>query len=433
MDGEELGLLDGSGTEEVEVESGAGVVEEAVEEEVQGSDGEPEGGGRQGAREERVEDGDEADQGRTDRSALPVKLRKAIRELAAANPQFAKAYPRLEKEVTGALFAKNAVDRLGGVQRFQEFSDLMEAHGGAEGVASMAEEVERGRALERGFEQGDPATIDAWAKEYPNGFKASIGTALERLEAMDQARYDQEISAPMWKTLDRCGVISTFNALEPLLAGNEGAIKQFNLIKGFLSDLRNLAVKAKSPDPLKADRERLEADRVEFASERQKHFYGSVRADVNGQIMAQMNRLIRNELAGARIDQNVANRLRKEINAELARSVNTAPGYQERYKAVISGGDKDRAVRFIVQNATAKLPSVVKQLVREFNLKGAAKTAGGNGLRRVVRQGAGPGGSQSVGRPKVDEVDFTKTDKASWLTMRTHGQAFLKNGKIAKW
>src|SRR5215472_10541555 len=108
MDGEELGLLDGSGTEEVEVESGAGVVEEAVEEEVQGSDGEPEGGGRQGAREERVEDGDEADQGRTDRSALPVKLRKAIRELAAANPQFAKAYPRLEKEVTGALFAKNA-------------------------------------------------------------------------------------------------------------------------------------------------------------------------------------------------------------------------------------------------------------------------------------------------------------------------------------
>jgi hypothetical protein len=418
-------LLDGSGSEENE---------EIVEEEPGAGEGEGEG---DGAGEGEGDQGGEEEQppGRQPSAKdLPMQVRKAMRAMASADPNFAKNFPGLEKSISTALFKVNAINRLGGVQKFQEFTDLLDAHGGADGIAALAEEVEAGRDLERGFEQGDPAVIDGWAKDYPAGFKALVGPALAKLEQMDQAGFDQAISSPMLKTLDRCGVLSVFSSLENALASKnyEQAGKDINAIKGFFADLRKLSSRANSPDPLKADRDKITAEREEIQGEKNKVFYGGVRQEVNGQVTAAMNRMIRQELGSTKIRLDTANRLRKEINAELARIVNTSRGYAERYKAVMGGGDHDRAVRFIVSNAVQKLPAVVKQLVREFNLKKTAPANAGN-VRRVENRSGG-GNNTVSGVPKTSEVDFRRTDKARWLVMKQgHGEAWLLNGKLAKW
>jgi hypothetical protein len=156
-----------------------------------------------------------------------------------------------------------------------------------------------------------------------------------------------------------------------------------------------------------------------------------VRTDVNTQVMAYTNRLLRQELAGRKLRVDTANRVRKQINEDLAAAVNTAPGYADRYKAVMGQGDHGRAVGFIVAAARQKLPLIIKRVLRDFNLGGKP---GVTGMRRIGGGGGPRTGTTVAGRPKTADVDFTRTDKATWLgSLTSHGEAWLKNGKKARW
>lgn len=423
----DLGLIEDEGGTEGGEELGGD------EEETPETETETEGEGEGEEHEPGPDEEEEPPAGR----ALPTQLRKAIREFTASNPEFAKRFPKLERQLTAAMFKADQADKLGGVQTLRTAAELLETHGGPEGIREMAEEVEASRMMEEGFQQGDPVLVDTWSKEYPDGFKALVGPAIEKLEALDMAAHDRAISGPMYKTLDRCGVISTVNALETAIAGErlDEIQAQFGALKQFLMDLRAFATKAKAPDPLKGERDKLEQERTEIQTERQKTFYGGVRTNVNTQVMAYTNKLLRQELAGKRLTVNSANRVRKQINEDLAAAVNTAPGYADKYKAIMNAGDHNRAVQFIVANARQRLPQVVKRVLRDFNL-GGGRAAGGGGLpRRVAGGGRATGtGATVTGRPKTSEVDFTKTDKARYLaSLSSHGEAWLRNGKRARW
>lgn len=426
-DAEELGLIEdeaGSGVPE-----GEGNGEEEVPETETPDEGE--GGGEEEAPDEEGEPGAAARAART----LPGELRKALRELNSRDPEFGKRFPRLEQKLTTALYKAGQADKLGGLQALRGAAELLETHGGVEGIREMAEEVEATRMMEEGFQQGDPVLIDTWSKEYPDGFKLLVGPAIEKLEALDLAAHDRAISGPMYKALDRCGVVGTVRDLETAIAGErlEEIQKHFGALKQFLVELRQFATRAKAPDPLKADREKLEQERSEIQTERQKTFYSGVRTNVNTQVMAYTNKLLRQELAGKKLRLETANRVRKQINEDLAAAVNTAPGYSEKYKAMMATGDHNRATQFIVTNARQKLPMVVKRVLRDFNLGGRPTP----GVRRMGGGGGGARGTAIVaGRPNTADIDFTKTDKATWLAMKsnnTHGSAWLKSGKQAKW
>ena len=438
MDGEELGLLGGDegggaeATDDLGGDSG---------EEVEAGQGESQGeaeGQESGEGEESGEGGRPGEERTAAARALPGDIRRALRELNAANPDFAKKYPQLERRLTAALYKAGQADKLGGLQNLRAAAEFVETHGGTEAVQRMAEEIEAGRTMEDGFRSGDPVLIDTWAKEYPDGFKALVGPAIDKLEAVDLAAHDRALAMPMFRALDRTGVLATVNALENAISGErfEDIGRHFGELKQFLLDLRNFATRAKAPDPLKGERDQLENERAEMQTERTREFYGRIRNDVNGQMMAAINRLLRQELAGKKISVNVGNRLRKAINEELSSQVNTAPGYADKYKAVMGQGNHDRAVRFIIAAARAKAPAVVKKLVREFNLAGTGSTSSGTARRPMAAGAARSGtGRTVVGRPKTSEVDFTRTDKAAWLGSMTlgHGQAYLKDGRVAKW
>jgi len=429
MEGEELGLIEdesGTGVEE----SGEGSEEEITEGE---GEGEPEGEGG----EEGEEDQGEPEGGRGATRALPTELRRALRDINAISPEFAKKFPRLERQLSAALFKAGQADKLGGLPQLRAARELLESHGGPERIAEMAEEVEASRSLQEGMQQGDPVLLDVWSREHPDGFKSMVGPAIEKLESLDLAAHDRALSGPMYKTLDRCGVIGTCNDLGTAIASEnfDEIQKHFGALKNFLRELNAFSKQVKAPDPLKADRERLEVERGEIQTERQKTFYGGVRTEVGTSTIALINRALRSELAGRKLQVSTANRLRKQINEDLAAAVNTAPGYAEKYKAVMKANDHQRAVNFVVQNARQKIPLVVKRVLRDFNL--GAKSAARGTVRRPAGGGVRLGGTGSSvvnGRPKTADVDFTRTDKARYLSqLGGHGEAYLRSGKLAKW
>lgn len=363
---------------------------------------------------------------------LPGELRKALREFSAGNPEFAKKFPRLERQLSAALFKAADIDRRGGLQNLRVAAEVVEQHGGPQGIREMAEEVEASRVMEEGLKVGDPVLVATIAEQYPEGFKNMVGNMVAKLETMDLPAHDRAISPAMVKALDRCGVFQTAYELKAAIAGErwEDIQKHASALENFLGELRQFAARTKAPDPLQSQREDLERERGEVQSERTKTFYGGVRTQVNTEVMAYTNRLLRQALAGRSLRVETANRVRKQINEDLAAAVNTAPGYADKYKATMNAGDHQRAVQFVVGAAKQKLPLVVKRVLRDFNLAGKP---GGTPARRT----AGGGGERSstvAGRPKTGDVDFTRTDKATWLgSLNRHGQAWLKNGKQARW
>ena len=426
MEGEDLGLIEDSGVADLGGEESGGE-ETPIEGETETET--PEDGSTPSG----TEITGESEEGEGERSgrALPQQVRLALREFAQNNPEFAKKFPRLERQLTDAMFKTAQLSKLGGLAALREAHEAIEAHGGAEGLRELAETAQASRVLEEGMNTGDPVLANTWAETAPEGFKSFGRPYLEKLEQLDLAAHDWNVAPDMVKTLTRTGVYDSMAELETAIAGERLADVQstFQKLKKYFLDLRHFGNATKGPDPLKAERERFDAERQEFATEQRKTFYGGVRSEVNTQVMGFTNRLLRQELHGRTIRLETANRLRKQINEDLAAAVKNADGYADRYKAVMGQNDHSKSVQFIVAAAKAKLPMVVKRVLRDFNLAGTAPA----GVRRAAPGAGRQGTSVSVGRPKTEDVDFTRTEKSNWLTMRNHGEAWLKNGKKAKW
>jgi hypothetical protein len=124
----------------------------------------------------------------------------------------------------------------------------------------------------------------------------------------------------------------------------------------------------------------------------------------------------------------MGNRVRSEVTAEIKQLLISQADYGKRYETVMGAGDRDKAIKFIVDNASRNMSKAVQTVLKYRNL------LGGNGVR-LVSKPAPKGGSSPVvaGRPSIADVDFSKTDKATFLGSRTHGTAWLKSGKQAKW
>lgn len=373
----------------------------------------------------------------------PVDIRKALRSLAT-NEEIAKSLPKnFEKQVTGALFTRQQVDQLGGLRAISDTLEKLETHGGIEGVEHMAEELTAAVELERGLERGDPKIVEGWSKDYPDGFKRSVVPILDTLEKLDEERFEHVSSYNITKTFEKFGMFTAMNELGTMLSAGADklpdAIKKFNAVAKFLSDTRNLASKAKT-DPHAGRSEELDRRKAELDTEAAKNFKSVVREDVNREVGSELNRQLRNYLKTNKIfkvNANTANRLRKEINAELQRLVNGDPNHARQYDSVMASRDRKRAANYVIKAAIRNLPKAIKAVAPDFNLKRSTNLPGGGGPRRSAGGGSrqeADGVKVKSGVPKTSEVDFRRTPMDRFLSSRSgHGEAWLKDGTKAKW
>lgn len=398
-------------------------------------------GGEDGLGEGESDDGDrksgERDDGAGagDRTKLPIKIRESLRELNARDPEFAQKFPRFEKEITGALFKSQQIDNLGGLGKITDALASIEARGGVEGIEAMAEDLDAANKFEAALDRGDPVALETWAKESPNGFARTVLPMVEQLEKVNPERFEQVGSAVVSSIFEKFGAFSVISALGKALSDGktDDAVSRFNDLAKFLTDVKRLGGLAKS-DPHASRSQELDEREQRIASDTETAFKSSVRADVNTEVTAKMNQTLHAHLLSIgvrKVVSGTANRMRKEITRELQRAVNSDPNHQKQYEAVMATRDRARAAKFVIAAAARKLPQVVKDVVRDFNLKGTQPVK-----RSVAQNDTGRDRERTgtvSGRPKIPDVDFARTDKANFLSSRLHGSAWLKNGRQAKW
>src|SRR5271156_5219785 len=356
------------------------------------------------------------------------KVQAAVRSHLA---ELKKANPSLAKELERIYWKGQNIDKLGTTQELTALKEAVELHGGVESLATMAEEVEAGRQLEEGFKAGDPKVIEGWAKDYPDGFKKLILPAVERLAQLDPKFHEQTVSTIATKFFETYGVFDGVGQLGDALRNGkiEDAVRLYNdLVGKVFSPMRNLATKA-AENPYK-DREAELNDREAKIGEQAKQaFFGGVRQEVNQQVGRAMNAEIAKLLRGTKLGPEMGNRVRSEVTAEIKQLLIAQADYAKRYETIMASNDREKATKFVVDNAVKNMPKAVQTVLKYRNLLGA----NGNVARTATKGAAKPGVTPTVaGRPNIADVDFERTDKATFLGSRQHGQAFLKSGKIAK-
>ncbi len=353
----------------------------------------------------------------------PKEFKAHLAKIKEVDPAAAKAFERAYWKVAG-------VDKLGTTAELTALKEAVELHGGVEALAQMAEEVQAGRALEEGFKKGDPKVIEGWATDYPDGFKKLILPAFERLAKLDSAFHEQAAATVSTKFLENYGVFDAIGQMgEALRNGKtDDAIRLYNdLVGKVFQPMRGLATKA-AENPYKDRETQLDQREQEIAEKDKKAFYGSVRSEVNSKMTTAINQELAKQLRGRKLDLEMGNRVRSEVNEEIRRMVAALPGYAQRYESALGSKDQAKAVEFIVRNASGQVSKAVLTTLKYRNL------LNGNGARPAAKPAPKAGTPQAVvGRPNIADVDFGRTDKATFLGSRMHGTAWLKNGRQAKW
>ncbi len=444
---DEGGAGGGGGSDDL---GGGGDDSEIIESESIESEGDEAGGDGEGG------EGDEGGERERDPDAArrPTDagaLRKALRTLTQANPDLLKQFPRLEKDLTSALFSRGEIEKFGGIRAVSELIDKIETRGGLEKIEEDYNELEQGRTFQTGLERGDPTVLSSWAKNSPDGFKRSVLPMFEALEKIDDSRAEQVGSAVMSRMFDKMGVFSGVTelgrAIQAMKADDPAraeAVKHFNELARFLGDAKKLGDKAKQ-DPYASRNAELDEREKSIQQKDVDAFQAAVKTEVSTGVVREMNRQLSAKLRDMKVFKvpgRVANRMRQNIAAEVKRQLNADPSYAREYERIAKAGDRQRAIQFVMRASAKKMPGAIKSVLPDFNLKATGRPGGARRFGAPRGGGAGgDGGNRSAavaGRPKTGDVDFSRTDKSYWIGhvssgFKQKGQAYGKDGKLYQW
>ena len=356
---------------------------------------------------------------------VAAAIKNHLAELKRTNPQ-------LEKQLRADIYAGKAAREFGSIPDIRTKLETLDLHGGAEGIAQMAEEVQAARTLDQGFERGDPKLLDGWAKDFPDGFKKLVVPAFDKLATLDPQYYEQAGSAISTKFLTQYGVFDGLGQMKEAIVGGkmEDVQRIYNdLVGKVFGPMQNLASKARTAPDTAKDSEYQEREEKVAKAERDVFLKG-VNSEATPIITRNMNKVISSILGTKKLTAEQNNKLRKDIHAEIAQMVNnpqTNAGYINSWKQLVAKNDQQRLVPLITRMWESKTLDAVKKVMREsgFSTNGTQPKPA-----QTTRQAAPTGVQVASNEPSADSVDWRRSTKANYAL---GGPVWLLNGKQVKW
>jgi hypothetical protein len=414
MADEDVGLLDAG----AETDTASDVSEDVAE--VPGSDQADADRGTEvdGGQDQADKPGD----GRT----VPVKWREAIAKVKESDPALAK-------ELSRSYWKTQQYEKLGAPAELQSLKEAVELHGGIEGIQGIVEEVEAARALDGGLEKGDPQVVEGYVRDFPEGFKKIVPVALSALAKNFPESYEKIGATILHNTFAGRQIYDAAARLGAALKAGDAkaAVADYDKIVDLLLYVQGQASKSQE-DPYADRAKQLEEKEQAIAKQERTGFVDRVRNVVDPMIVRDVNKQIATALKGRAMEPAARDRFLNEIRGKLADKVHSDQNYARQWPGVRDARDHDRAVKFNYAAYAKALPAIVTSVMKDPVWSRYFSGGGAALVRRAAS--SGNGNQPIVGVPSIADVDFNRTDKSTFLaTKSSHGTAWLKTGKQAKW
>jgi len=360
---------------------------------------------------------------KTDQQETPKVGRPALDPIKNAFEKLKAADPRAAADLRKSYYSLQ--------QQITEAKELLELHGGEDGIANLKQEAEEYASTLSKVAQGDPAVLDEVIADSREGFLKLASASIDKMRVLDPVAYDRTLAPHLLSTLERTGVSQTFDVVAQFIrAGDgQGALEAISKAIEWRDQLGKFAKENQQKTADNDPREmQLKTEKESIAKEKAEFYQGQINAAVTSTINTDLSKHLTPLLKGKTLTPQQKQGIVSDAYTEIAKTIRA----QERTQAQIAAFRKqnkpaEEIARFLSSKITARDAEGRSLASRAVNTAWQ-----GRGFGSAPSRTAGqPTGVQNVTKPpESSTIDWTK-DRSRERHMS--GEATLKNGRIVKW
>lgn len=330
------------------------------------------------------------------------------------------------------FFKVEQYEREGTLQEFRNLKENFTALGGEEGIEQLQQErQEYARELTM-FAEGNPQLLDDLIADSKDGFVKLAPEAFDRLRGIDPALYNSVALGGFSEILKSSGFPDGLSTLAAGAAELVDHIQNGRQQEAFNAS-RNLAAwMAKFKEMAGAGRPRvaepdermkkIEEKEQNLARTEENNYRQSVNSQLNSEIIKPiLNKALAPLMKGRALTVPQKQRLETMIYNDITREVQSDKRFQDKRRALGERHDTKGLMNLFRPRMEEIIPKVVKSVWSDSGFGSAPRpAANGNGAAQI----------QVGQKPNADDIDWSKDRNRNRFM---HGEATLKNGKIARW
>lgn len=360
----------------------------------------------------------------------PANIRNSIKAASEAVPEQAGAF----KELGNAYFREQAYKQhFATPQEAASAKQLIEGVGGIDGITQIQQRMSGYDAQEQGLEAGDPAVLDSFFQDYPEGAVTLFSSYADRVAKANPQAFSDMIAPHAIGMLEQAGVgnhlAGIMNETDP---GRQAQmIKQlaewYGAQKGNIAQMKQAPQKSAGDDYVKTERAKIEEERSQIFTER-------VQEKVNSAVTPEINKYVDQYTKSYKLSDTQKKHFQEVLQQRVIGEMNADKTYEQQVNLRKSNKTKthDSVAGYISSEFNRRLKDAAFNVAKEVYGAPKAGTQQGTGVIKADQPKQAPGGGPLFvsQRPSDSEMDMTHPQAGIMLVA---GQAYLKNGRHVTW
>lgn len=361
-------------------------------------------------------------------------VRDAIRRLSASSPDDAKLLKQLaETHFREAQGWKGAFET---PQKALEIKNLVEAAGGPEAIAAGQQRLQAYDQQETGLEAGDPAVLDSFFADYPQGAATLAPHYLARLEKSNPQALAAAVGPYAVDMMTQAGFGTHLKELltetdpERVKAGLER-------LNDWFGEQRQNAQQARQAGPLAANpqADKIKQERQQLDKEREDIFRTGVTERVNATVAQPITALVEQYAKQYKLNDTQKATYKKLLEQSVIEEMNADQNYLR--QADLRNANKARTTESVANFVAGEFSRRAKDKALEvarsiFGVARGTVQPAGTGVVNPSTPLASPSGGPLLisGRPPDSLLNMNRPNADLELIK---GRGWLKDGRYVTW
>ena len=288
------------------------------------------------------------------------------------------------------------------VAQITELADSLGRQDGTKGLEALAAEAKEWATVYAGFQAGDPAVLDQWFKDNPEGLIKLVPAALDKLyQQAPQVWAHREAKVFMSQLGDKNNVKSALyaiNRMYDIAQSNPEAVAYMEIIAKVINDIDSVA--RKTPQAGGGD-QNISEERKQLEKGKRDLYLNKVHAQVRPTITRAAEQAAKVILRGRKMSDEALKTFNNDVDAAYRNLCAKDKDFNDNATAYLKAGETEKFDKLVKAAIKKYMPAAARQVYQRYagfsGLSDAEKAA-----RRAEGQGhmeGAAGGSQ--GKPKT--------------------------------
>lgn len=338
-----------------------------------------------------------------------VDTEKPVRGVPNELKEALKDKPEVLKTLKNRLLRGDRYEALGASpEELRGTLDRIESMGGLSGIEAESNEWAK---VMNGFRAGDPAVLETWFKDNPQGISKLMPEAWKRYAEMDAPGWNHENAKTFVATVESNGMWTALNQLEGRLKDDPESAKLAKAIKDEVLKINQIALNQPKRD-LTPEQKKLDEKSVQLDAKERAFYAKTLSAESTPLMGKAASDAIGIVTKGYKLTPDARKGFQEDVLAAFNKLCHADELYQKNALAAIRGQESEAFKRLLKSQLTDLMPKAARMAWRKYagisglnSAEAQRRKAEGQGMRESASGGASNGSLIQSTPPNGAEID----------------------------